>query len=182
MVKIRKQEMPNTTRLSSKQQRDRRKQFCKTILPPVHIVLGDLCPPLDREDGPHIHSLVLVPDCLGVAYATASEYFCQSEINFILTSDNLCDMIAVLTQTPCPFRSTRIEFTSIIPLTCSTLVNEFLMVLFCALVQILLRPFQIEKQQIEIDKAQHLLLGVSVSKTTAIPNEVDQESPELKHH
>ena len=54
------------------------------------------------------------------------------------------------------------------------------MVLFCALVQILLKPFQIEKQQIEIDKAQHLLLGVSVSKTTAIPNEVNQESPELK--
>ena len=42
-----------------------------TILPPVHIVLGDLCPPLDREDGPHIHSLLLVPDRLGVAYATA---------------------------------------------------------------------------------------------------------------
>ena len=62
------------------------------------------------------------------------------------------------------------------------LSGEFLMVLFCALVQILLKPFQIEKQQIEIDKAQHLLLGVSVSKTTAIPNEVDQESPELKHH
>ena len=56
------------------------------------------------------------------------------------------------------------------------------MVLFCALVQILLKPFQIEKHQIEIDKGQHLLLGVSVSKTTAIPNEVDQESPELKHH
>ena len=62
------------------------------------------------------------------------------------------------------------------------LSGEFLMVLFCALVQILLKPFQIEKHQIEIDKGQHLLLGVSVSKTTAIPNEVDKESPELKHH
>ena len=60
------------------------------------------------------------------------------------------------------------------------LCGEFFMVLFCALVQILLKPFEIEKQQIEIDKGQHLLLGVSVSKTTAIPNEVDQESPELK--
>ena len=36
---------------------------------PVDIVLGDLCAPLDWKDCPHIHRLVLVPDCLCVAYA-----------------------------------------------------------------------------------------------------------------
>ena len=41
----------------------------KKEMEPVDIVLGDLCAPLDWKDCPHIHRLVLVPDCLCVAYA-----------------------------------------------------------------------------------------------------------------
>ena len=45
------------------------KEMKKKEMEPVDIVLGDLCSPLDWKDCPHIHRLVLVPDCLGVAYA-----------------------------------------------------------------------------------------------------------------
>ena len=111
------------------------------------------------------------------------EYFCQSEIDFILTKKQPVRHDSGLDVDPVPvsIHTDRVHVdhsTDVLHL-----CGEFLMVLFCALlVQVLLKPFQIEKQKIEIDKGQHLLLGVSVSKTTAIPNEVDQESPELKHH
>ena len=36
---------------------------------PVDIVLGDLRASLDWKDRPHVHRLVLVPDCLSVADA-----------------------------------------------------------------------------------------------------------------
>ena len=45
------------------------KETEKKEMEPVDIVLGDLCAPLDWKDCPHIHRLVLVPDCLCVAYA-----------------------------------------------------------------------------------------------------------------
>ena len=36
---------------------------------PVDVVLGDLEASLDGKDRPHVHRLVLVPDCLRVGYA-----------------------------------------------------------------------------------------------------------------
>ena len=62
----------------------------------VDIALGDLGTPLYGKDCPYIHRLVLVPDCLCVAYAASiseTHYFGQ----FLdLICFHLWDMMAVL--------------------------------------------------------------------------------------
>ena len=68
---------------------------------PVDIALGDLGASLDGKDCPHVHRLVLVPDCLRVAYAAEkSGRFRKYPIltNFILdfACFHLWDMMAVL--------------------------------------------------------------------------------------
>ena len=64
---------------------------------PVDIVLGDLCAPLDWKDCPHIHRLVLVPDCLCVAYAAGKGGIADNLGQFWdLICFHLWDMIAVL--------------------------------------------------------------------------------------
>ena len=92
------------------------------------------------------------------------EYFCQSEIDFILTKKQPVRHDSGLDVDPVPvsIHTDRVHVdhsTDVLHLS-----DDFLMVLFCAQVQILLKPFQIEKQQIEIDKAQGCIsCGILVS-------------------